>query len=99
MRPYLILAMLCAFAIGCGDESVEVEAPAPSSRAKQLLEATAESGQPLGSGQQELQEQFEQIKAADPAKGEQLLKDLDELAGMSSSAKIKAKAKTMAAEL
>lgn len=95
-RVFMLLAFMNA---GCGDDSVAVTPLPPTDRAKSYLEETAKTGDPIGSGEQELREQFEQIQQVDPAKGERLLKELDELAAMSNSGKIKAKAQAMAAEL
>lgn len=91
----LTLALLA----GCGNdvESVPVEAPPPPA-AKALLTDVANSGE-LGSGASLIRDSLEQLKTTDPAKAEPLLKELDELEGMSDPAKIKAKAKSMADKL
>lgn len=99
MRCALIFGLLCFAAIGCGDESVPVEPPQTSSTVKVILEDAAETGQPIGSGGGEIQMEIDRIKETDPAKADKLQKQFDDLVSTQNPAQVKAKAKTMLAEL
>ena len=96
VRILVVLTVVAVF-MGCQrDESVDVQptaAPAAAESAKQILEATAESGD-LGSAEMELEEALGQLEDS-----QELLADLEALKGMSDPAAIKAKAKEMANKL
>jgi len=96
--PGLALLSVLAF-VGCGDDGGVAVQPPPPPDAKALLLSIAESGQPIGSGGEELRVELEKVKATDAAKGDQLLKELGELSSMNNPAQIKAKAKAMADQL
>jgi hypothetical protein len=84
---------------GCNsDETVQIDPAAPTPL-KTTLERISESGHPLGSGSEELRARIEELKATDPAKAEELSRDLSQLEGMTAPAQIKAKAREMAAKL
>ena len=83
---------------GCGSDSAPTTASAPAT-AKVMLKGIAESGEPIGRERDDLRQAFEQLKATDGAKGEKLLKQLDELSALSHSPKIRAKASAMASQL
>jgi hypothetical protein len=72
--------------------------PPPPTPAKAMLTDVATSGE-LGSGAASIREALEALKKTDAAKGEELLKDLDDLEKTSNPAQIKAKAKAMADKL
>lgn len=84
---------------GCGNkpESEPVQAPPPPA-AKAILNEVATSGE-LGSTAATIRESLTEVQKTDAAKGDALLKELDELEKMSDPAKIKAKAKSMADKL
>jgi hypothetical protein len=82
--------------LGCGGERVQSVEP-PKNRSKTVLESVAQTGI-LNSGIMVVKEELEQMKATDAAKAEGLLKDLDQLEKMNDAARIKAKAKEMAAK-
>lgn len=92
------LAALAGLA-GCGApvESTSVTPPA-APPAKAMLMEVASSGE-LGSGASLIRDSLTELHATEPAKADELLKDLDQLEGMGDSAKIKAKAKAMADKL
>ncbi len=86
---------------GCGgprDPSTAANVTAPPAPAKALLEEVASSGQ-LGSGAETIRQALEGMKATDAAKAEELLKELAVLEKTTGAAKIKEKAKAMAAKL
>lgn len=87
------------FAIGCGPASkpVDVQTVSPADQAKQYLQSVVD-GAELGSAEESLQSSLEALKAADAAKGEELLKDFEALKGLSGEA-AKAKAKEMIGKL
>ncbi len=86
---------------GCGGVAnipEEAVTPPATTPAKALLTDVAASGE-LGSGASMIREALEAMKATDAAKAEPMLKELTELESLSDPAKIKAKAKAMAAKL
>ena len=93
-----LAALLMSVALGCnsGPESVDVTPPA--SPGKAVLEDIANTGE-ISSGIMELDTVVADVKAKDPAKGEKLAKELDELKSLRDPAQIKAKAKSMADQL
>ena len=102
MRYCMVLStvLLTAVSAGCGGEGVEtVEAPSPTANAKATLEGLAESGQPLGSGGQVIQDAINAIRETDAAKADDLQKDYDKLITLRNPAQIKATAKSMADKL
>lgn len=97
--PKLLLAIVVAAAIGCGvKEEVKTVTPAGPPPAKAMLEEVAKTGE-LGSGAMEIRSSLETVKGADAAKGEALLKDMDELEKLGDPEQIKAKAAEMAGKL
>ncbi|MEN6496665.1 MAG: hypothetical protein ABFD16_20440 [Thermoguttaceae bacterium] len=82
--------------LGCGGERVQSVEP-PKNQSKTVLESVAQTGI-LNSGIMVVKEELEKMKATDAAKAEGLLKDLDQLEKMNDAARIKAKAKEMAAK-
>lgn len=99
-----MLLLLVAAAVGCGSksfESISVEplpTVPPAQKAKSMLESVASSGQ-LGSGAMELRTTLEELKKTDAAKGDLLLKDLQQLESTPEGAGMMAKAKEMAGKL
>lgn len=91
----LLLVLVLA---GCGGASGP-SADATAATAKAVLTGIAQSGEPLGKEREELQKVFEQLKATDAAKGENLLRQLEELASLNKAPQIRAKAAAMAAQL
>ena len=77
---------------------VRVRPVAPLVSAKAAMEAAAANGQ-ITSGLDDVQAAFEELKAADPEKGEKLLKELEELQKARSPDEVKAKAKAIASQL
>lgn len=98
LKATFALAMLSF--VGCGPASVTSEpvTPAPPPAAKAMLTELASSGE-LGSGAESIRAALEELKATDAAKGEDLLKDMDQLEKMTDPSKVKAKAKAMADKL
>lgn len=91
----LACAVVLGFA-GCGgpsSEPVEVDqGMSVEELIKQDLQMTVDNGQ-LGSEMMSIQNNLEKLKATDPAKAEELMKDLEELQGaQGASAKSKAQA-------
>ena len=96
--PFVCVLLLLAGFIGCGGvQSVSVK-PAPPLPAKGLLEEIATSGE-LGSVVETIREGLTALAKTDAKKSEELLKDLTDLQKTSGAAKIKEKAKAMAAKL
>ena len=99
----MMLVVVCA--IGCGGGSdVEVQnvTPPPEKTPVDAVRTTLETIAESGNGGSEvgaMMGSLEEMKATDPAKAEELLADANELMGMSSPAKIKAKAKEMIEKL
>lgn len=90
--------LLLALIAGCGQEGVAVDAqeePAVE-EIKSTLLAISESGV-VGSGGYSLQQQIERLQESDPAKAEELSKQVTELEQLDGQpAKVKAKAKAIA---
>jgi hypothetical protein len=100
----VLLVVLVAAIAGCGAksfDSVTVE-PLPAvpaaQKAKTLLEEVAKTGE-LGSGAEEIKMTLEELKSADVAKGDELLKDMQQLEAARDPSAIKSKAKAMADKL
>ncbi|MEN6493081.1 MAG: hypothetical protein ABFD16_02205 [Thermoguttaceae bacterium] len=95
----LALAVCVAAVLGCSKGGEVKQTPAALvQQTKAYLEDLAARGQ-LDSGMISLQGNLESLKATDPAKAEELLKDYNELNTLRDSSKIKAKAKAMAGKL
>lgn len=95
-RILVVLGLLVM--LGCGSgETVQSVTP-PTNQAKPVLESVSQTGV-VDSGLVVVREELEKMKATDAAKAEGLLKDLDQLERMTDVARIKAKAKEMAAKL
>lgn len=90
-----ILFVLSVVAIlGCGGgSSIPVDDQEAPDQVKQALQTVVDTGE-IDSGLVVVQEQLEVMKATDAAKAEELLKDLEELMGLSGDA-----AKTKAGEM
>jgi hypothetical protein len=93
----LLLAGLGLAGCGGGDRPVNVT-PAPPPPAQPLLESIASSGQ-MGSEVELIRDSFEKMKATDPQKAEELLKDLETLQSTTDPAQIKAQAQKMIGKL
>ncbi len=96
----LIVVLGVVAVVGCqdGTTSKSVEPPSATDQIKPTLETVAESGV-LDSGIMTVEEGLQEMKATDPAKAEELLKDLEELQGMQDPAQIKEKAQAMISKL
>jgi hypothetical protein len=95
-RSLVVLGLGLVLGCGSGEHVQSVEPP--KNQSKTILESVAQSGI-LDSGMMSVREELEKMKATDAAKAEGLLKDLDQLEKMNDAARIKAKAKEMAAKL
>lgn len=88
--------------VGCSAEKpIKVQPPAAlpaAASAKALLEEVAQTGQ-RGSGLAQLRADLQQVKEADTAKGDALMKELDALEKAPDPETVKAKAKAMADQL
>lgn len=96
---FALSALLLIAVIGCGgrrEGGQAVQPPPPS--AKATLEKIASSGN-LVADKDQLREELMGLGESDPAKSEELLGDFEQLATLSDSAAIKAKAKEMADKL
>lgn len=96
------LALLGSLALsGCDDNpnnlTREKVTPPPNSALALLLDIS-ETGS-VGSNTMLIREELEQLKVGDPAKGDQLIKELDQLEKAADPAKIKSIAKKMADKL
>ena len=94
----LSIVLVCFFMIeftGCGggvDNNVVIKTDYDSAKAiKDALEGVKTSGR-LGSGFSGVMNAARELKASNPAKGEAVEKQLNELAALSDAAKVKAKA-------
>lgn len=98
-RLFAVLA-LAAILTGCGssNRAVPVKPPAAQEQVKSILQDLAKTGE-LTSGITVLRQQLEEIKKTDAAKGDALLKDLNELEKGRDAATIKAKAQKMLEKL
>lgn len=88
---------LLAFGCGPGSTPVKVQTVPPADQVKQYLQVVVD-GSDLGSAEESLATALEELKAADAAKGDELLKDFEELKGLSGE-KAKAKAEEMIGKL
>jgi len=72
--------------IGCsGEKTTPVQQAAPTDQVKSALQNVADTGT-IDSGLVTVRDQLEAMKATDAAKADALLKDLDELEGLSGDA-------------
>lgn len=102
LRRLVAVALAAAFLVpGCG----RARMPSPQSvtpvepSAQSLLDAVAETGE-LGSNLPQIESALERVRADDPAKGEQLMKDFAELRRMTGNPEMaKVKARQMANRL
>jgi len=95
----IVVALICGCSGGqAGPKSVRVTPPSPAENAKATLKEFAETGQ-VGSGLMLVRENFEAIKKTDAAKGDALLKELDELGKAKNPDEVKAKAKALMEKL
>ena len=95
----LFVLLVVATVLGCsGEDTTSVEVAAPNTQIQSALESAAETGQ-IDSGIMLVREQLELMQETDAAKADALLKDLDELESMTSTGKVKAKAKEMLSKL
>ncbi len=100
MRSFRFAALLIVVALVCGcsgspgAKPVKVAPPSPAENAKITLKEFAETGQ-VGSGLMLVRENFEAIQKTDPAKGGELLKELDGLSKAKNPDEVKAKAKAL----
>jgi len=93
-RVVMLLALVVFSACGTTDEPPAL----PDAPAKPLLEGMAESGE-LDSSVILIREKFEAMKETDPAKGDELLKDLEALEAARTPREVKKKAKALAEKL
>ena len=93
----LLLVGLGLAGCGGGDKPVNVT-PAPALSAQPPLESIATSGQ-MGSEVDLIRDSFEKMKATEPQKAEELLKDLETLQSTTDPAKIKTQAQKMIGKL
>ena len=95
------LALLGSLALsGCYDDNnltQEKVTPPPTSALGMLLDVS-ETGT-VGSNSMLIREELEKLKVGDPAKGNQLIKELDQLEKTTDPAQIKSLAKKMADKL
>lgn len=94
----IVVAIMCVMALGCNPGPKTEEVTPMANPAKRALEGIAQSGE-MTSGMVEVEGELANLKQTDPAKGEKLMKEYDELKVMSDPAQIKAKAKAMADQL
>ena len=94
----LILSLVCAFCgfgfIGCAgpvEDSMKVDFNASESLKKEM-ESFAKSGARVGSGMNSLRSLGRDLQKTDPAKGDSVLKAIDELVNLKDAPKIKEKA-------
>lgn len=93
------LIVCVAVVLGCSKGGEVQQTPdVVVQQAKAYLQDLAAQGQP-NSGMMSLQSNLESLKATDPAKGEALLKDYEELNKLQDANQIKAKAKAMLEKL
>ncbi len=100
---FMALVLVLGLLVGCSGQpgSISVTPPpqqAPADAAKAALKDMADSGQ-VGSGIMAVRENLEKLKSTDAAKGEALLKELDELSKLNQPDAVKAKAKAMMEKL
>jgi hypothetical protein len=101
---FLLAASLVFFVafppIGCGPRVIKVEQPklTPVDSIKAYLEAIAGTGR-MGSEVDLLEEGIQKLKGTDAAKGDALLKDLQQLKSLTDPARVTAKAKEMLGKL
>jgi len=87
-------------AVGCGDKGVPVDtSQVKAPTGVQMLEDAASTGQPVGSGGQEIQNEINRIKEKDPAKAARLQKQFDKLITLQNPAQVKAAAKAMLGDM
>lgn len=95
---FAVLLLTVSLLAGCDKRpaAIPVTPPktAPAEEAKAGLKHAAETGQ-IGSELMMIRENLEKLKSTDAAKGEALLKDLDDLSKASQPDAVKAKAKAM----
>lgn len=91
-RILFVLSVVAIFGCDSGSTLPVNDQEAPD-QVKQALQSVADTGE-IDSGLMVVQEQLEEMKATDAAKAEELLKDLEELMGLSGDA-----AKTKATEM
>ncbi len=100
---FLVALFVAAMVIGCsqgGSSSAKkVSASDAEKGIKSIVEDLAQNGK-VGSGMMPLNGYIESVRKADPAKGEALAKDLDDLRKIGANPeKVKAKAKEILAKL
>ena len=95
------IALVCAFALGCGavdDEPVAVTPPSSTDALKSALNDVAQTGQ-MGSGMMTIEQEIQNLKASDAAKAATLQADYDQLKTMNDPNRAKAKAQEMIGKL
>lgn len=95
MSWIVLLALVC---VGCGDSGPPAQPPVAPAIIQAILQDLASRGE-MNSGVDELAQQFEAMKATDPAKAKALLADYQELRTLSNPQAIKTKAKAMLEKL
>lgn len=95
MSRVVLLTLVC---VGCGDSRQRAQPPAVPAIIQAILEDLAAQGK-MNTGVDELAQQFEAMKATEPAKSEALLADYRELCTLSNPQAIKTKAKAMLEKL
>lgn len=98
IAQFVAVAVLGVVLAGC-TSGTKSEAVTPvANPAKGILESMAQTGQ-MTSGIVEVEGEIANLKAQDPAKGEKLAKELDDLKKQSDPSQIKSRAKAIADQL
>ncbi len=84
-RVLMLLVAVCLIGCGPSETTQKVTPPDAQTEVKSALQSVADTGE-IDSGLIVVGEQFESMKATDAAKAEELLKDLEELQGLSGDA-------------
>ena len=97
-RRAFVMLFLGMAMVGCGGEKTINVTPPPPPPALPFLQSIAASGE-MGSEVDLIREGFEKMKATEPQKAEELLKDLETLKSTTDAAQIKAQAQKMIQKL
>lgn len=101
-RFLLAVCLVLPVMIGCGRDTahiVDATPPPAEQQLRSMLKDLAESGEPLGSEGMVIQDNVEQIRKEDPAKGEALAQHVDGLLAETNPAQVRSKAQAMLNEL